>query len=151
MDESNIKVGEFISGLLIVFGSVGLVVTLNQQFKDEIAYLPSAVFMTIVALFHLLGIYSYKKWNLASSSRVILYIANLLIPLNVLAASLNETSPNTEGMLFYLAVLIGVVGFSTMSYYSAKVLAPARFWPIILAVLGPVSYTHLTLPTNREV
>ena len=140
MDESNIKVGEFISGLLIVFGSVGLVVTLNQQFKDEIAYLPSAVFMTIVALFHLLGIYSYKKWNLASSSRVILYIANLLIPLNVLAASLNETSPNTEGMLFYLAVLIGVVGFSTMSYYSAKVLAPARFWPIILAVLGPAFF-----------
>ncbi|MBT4011376.1 MAG: hypothetical protein HOF15_03565 [Planctomycetaceae bacterium] len=140
MDESNIKVGEFISGLLIVFGSVGLVVTLNQQFKDEIAYLPSAVFMTIVALFHLLGIYSYKKWNLASSSRVILYIANLLIPLNVLAASLNETLPNTEGMLFYLAVLIGVVGFSTMSYYSAKVLAPNRFWPIILAVLGPAFF-----------
>ena len=140
MDESNIKVGEFISGLLIVFGSVGLVVTLNQQFQDEIAYLPSAVFMTIVALFHLLGIYSYKKWNLASSSRVILYIANLLIPLNVLAASLNETSPNTEGMLFYVAVLIGVVGFSTMSYYSAKVLSPTRFWPIILAVLGPAFF-----------
>jgi hypothetical protein len=140
MDESNIKVGEFISGLLIVFGSVGLVVTLNQQFKDEIAYLPSAVFMTIVALFHLLGIYSYKKWNLASSSRVILYIANLLIPLNMLAASLNETSPNTEGILFYLAILIGVVGFSTMSYYSAKVLAPTRIWPIILAVLGPAFF-----------
>ena len=140
MDESNIKVGEFISGLLIVFGSVGLVVTLNQQFKDEIAYLPSAVFMTIVALFHLLGIYSYRKWNLASSSRVILYIANLLIPLNMLAASLNETSPNTEGILFYLAILIGVVGFSTMSYYSAKVLTPTRIWPIILAVLGPAFF-----------
>ncbi len=140
MDDSNIKVGEFISGLLIVFGSVGLVVTLNQQFKDEIAYLPSAVFMTIVALFHLLGIYSYKKWNLASSSRVILYIANLLIPLNVLAASLNETSPDTEGMLFYLAILIGVVGFGTMSFYSAKVLSPTRFWPIILAVLGPAFF-----------
>ena len=140
MDDSNIKVGEFISGLLIVFGSVGLVVTLNQQFKDEIAYLPSAVFMTIVALFHLLGIYSYKKWNLASSSRVILYIANLLIPLNVLAASLNETSPDTEGILFYLAILIGVVGFGTMSFYSAKVLSPTRFWPIILAVLGPAFF-----------
>lgn len=140
MDESNIKVGEFISGLLIVFGSVGLVVTLNQQFKDDIAYLPSAVFMTIVALFHLLGIYSYRKWNLTSSSRVILYIANLLIPLNVLAASLNETSPDTEGVLFYVAVLIGVVGFGTMSFNSAKVLSPTRFWPIILAVLGPAFF-----------
>ena len=58
----------------------------------------------------------------------------------MLAASLNETSPNTEGILFYLAILIGVVGFSTMSYYSAKVLAPTRIWPIILAVLGPAFF-----------
>ena len=34
MDESNIKIGEFISGLLIVVGSIGLVVTLNVQFQD---------------------------------------------------------------------------------------------------------------------
>ncbi|MFP6659540.1 MAG: hypothetical protein VB853_15255, partial [Pirellulales bacterium] len=34
MDESNIKIGEFISGLLIVIGSIGLVVTLNVQFQD---------------------------------------------------------------------------------------------------------------------
>ena len=34
MDESNIKIGEFISGLLIIVGSIGLVVTLNVQFQD---------------------------------------------------------------------------------------------------------------------
>ena len=137
MDESNIKVGEFVSGLLIVFGSIGLVVTLNQQFKDENVYLPSVVFMTIVTLFHILGIYSLKKWNLESSSKVILYIANLLVPLNFLAATLQNTAPDTQGFLFYVAMLVGIGGFGAMSYYSARAVSPARYWPIILAVLGP--------------
>ena len=84
MDESNIKLGEFVAGLLIVIGSIGLVTALNATFQDKIPYLSSVVFLTVVTLFHVIGIYSFKKWNLVSSSRVILIIGNLLIPLNVL-------------------------------------------------------------------
>ena len=137
MDESNIKIGEFVSGLLIIVGSIGLVVTLNVQFQDRVQYLPAAVFMTVVVLFHVAGLYSLHKWNLAASSRVVLYIGSLLIPLNMLAATMRDTLPDTQGWMFYLAVLIGAGGFGTLSFYSARALNPRRWWPMMLVVIGP--------------
>ncbi|MFP6612888.1 MAG: hypothetical protein VB835_11305 [Pirellulales bacterium] len=139
MDESNIKIGEFISGLLIVIGSIGLVVTLNVQFQDRIQYLPAAVFMTVVVLFHVAGIYSLQKWNLESSSKVVLYIASLLIPLNMLAATMRDTLPQSQGWAFYVAVLVGVTGFGSMSFCSARALMPDRWWPLMLVVIGPTA------------
>ena len=137
MDESNIKLGEFVAGLLIVIGSIGLVTALNATFQDKIPYLSSVVFLTVVTLFHVIGIYSFKKWNLVSSSRVILIIGNLLIPLNVLMTTMGNTSIQNNGIVFILAVLIAGVSFGAMSFYSAKLLSPQRPWSLIIALMGP--------------
>ena len=137
MDETNIKLGEFVAGLLIVIGSIGLVTALNATFKDEIPYLSSVVFLTVVTLFHVVGIYSFKKWNLVSSSRVILIIGNLLVPLNVLMTTMGNTSIQNNGIVFILAVLIAGLSFGSMSFYSAKLLSPRRPWPLIIALMGP--------------
>ena len=137
MDESNIKLGEFVAGLLIVIGSIGLVTALNATFQDKIPYLSSVVFLTVVTLFHVIGIYSFKKWNLVSSSRVILIIGNLLIPLNVLMTTMGNTSIQNNGIIFILAVLIAGVSFGAMSFYSAKLLSPQRPWSLIIALMGP--------------
>ena len=136
MDESNIKLGEFVAGLLIVIGSIGLVTALNAHFEN-IPYLSSVVFLTIVSLFHVVGIYSLKKWNLASSSRVILLIGNLLIPLNVLMTTMGNTSLQNNGVFFILAVVVAGISFGAMSYYSAKLISPDRPWPLVLALMGP--------------
>ncbi len=136
MDESNIKLGEFVAGLLIIIGSIGLVTALNIAYKN-IPYLSSVVFLTIVSLFHIFGIYSLKKWNLASSSRVVLLIGNLLIPLNVLMTTMRDTSLAEQGIFFILAVVVAGVSFGAMSFYSARLLAPERPWPLILALMGP--------------
>lgn len=136
MDANNIKLGEFVAGLLIVIGSVGLVTALNATFKD-IPYLPSVVFLTIVSLFHIAGIYSFKKWNLTSSSKVVLLIGNLLIPLNVLMTTMGDTSLQQHHVYFVLAVIIASASFGAMSYFSAKVLSPERPWPLIIGLLGP--------------
>ncbi|MCH2599895.1 MAG: hypothetical protein MKZ94_10765 [Pirellulales bacterium] len=136
MDESNIKLGEFVAGLLIIIGSIGLVTALNIAYKN-IPYLSSVVFLTIVSLFHIFGIYSLKKWNLASSSRVVLLIGNLLIPLNVLMTTMRDTSLAEQRIFFILAVVVAGVSFGAMSFYSARLLAPERPWPLILALMGP--------------
>ncbi len=136
MDESNIKLGEFVAGLLIIIGSIGLVTALNIAYKN-IPYLSSVVFLTIVSLFHIFGVYSLKKWNLASSSRVVLLIGNLLIPLNVFMTTMGDTSLAEQRIFFILAVVVAGVSFGAMSFYSARLLAPKRPWPLILALMGP--------------
>lgn len=136
MDANNIKLGEFVAGLLIVVGSIGLVTALSATFRD-IPYLPSVVFLTVVALFHLAGIYSFRKWNLTSSSRVVLLIGNLLIPLNVLMTTMGDTSLQENKIYFVLAILVAAVSFGAMSFYSARILSPKRPWPLIIGLMGP--------------
>ena len=48
----------------------------------------------------------------------------------------------------FLSVLV-IPTFITTEYWYTSILIP--WLCLALATIGPVSYTHLTLPTNREV
>ena len=71
-------------------------------------------------------------------------------------AAVGHLKPGTSefnlwvGLLFYIPALLGGV-FGLLGGYLTDILGRRRVlvWSILL--YAPVSYTHLTLPTNREV
>ena len=65
---------------------MGLVISLRATLKDAIPYFPALMFMLVTAAIHFAGVYSLRRWNLKTTSRGVLIIATLLIPLNFLAA-----------------------------------------------------------------
>jgi hypothetical protein len=83
MEERNIRWGELIGGLLIVGCSTALVMTL-WDVLSSIPYFPFLVFVTISAAIFGVGLYAHHRWRLASTSRGLLVIATLLVPLNCL-------------------------------------------------------------------
>ena len=86
MEEKNIRWGELVSGILIVGSAIGLVISLWATLKDAIPYFPALLFMLVTAAIYGAGMYTLRHWKLESTSRGLLIIATLLIPLNFLAA-----------------------------------------------------------------
>jgi len=81
MEESNIRWGEVIAGLVIVISAIGLVISLRQTLQ-RIPYFPALLFLLFTVAFHSTGLYTLRRWNLAAVSRAILIIALLLVPLS---------------------------------------------------------------------
>jgi hypothetical protein len=136
MEEKNIRWGELISGLLIVGSSVGLVISLWATLKEAIPYFPVAVFLTATAAMHAAGLYTLRRWRLKSTSRGLLLVSTLLVPLNVLAAMvLNETKP-AYGTIDYAAFAIGLSVLAAIAVSAARVLNRRNPWPLVLAVVG---------------
>lgn len=146
MEQKNIRWVELISGLLVVGGATGLVISLRAALKDKIPYFPAISFFLITAAFHAAGIYSLRRWNLKSTSRGVLIIATLLVPLSILAAIFlsgeGEQQRAVTDPVFLLAATVGVFGFGTMNYFASRALVRHGWWRMMLAVLGP-SYGQL--------
>ncbi|QEG42719.1 hypothetical protein [Roseimaritima ulvae] len=81
----NIRWGELIAGLLIVFCSVGLVISLWHPLTETHRLLPSLVFLGGTIAIEAAGLYTLRRWRLRHTSRAVLTIATLLIPLSVVA------------------------------------------------------------------
>ena len=77
MEESNIRWGEIIGGLLIIGCSTALVVSLWAQIS-EIPVLKFLIFTTVTAILFGIGLYTEHRWKLPTTSRGILTIATLL-------------------------------------------------------------------------
>src|SRR5262245_52367578 len=141
MEESSIRWGELIGGLLIVGGSIALVVS---QWSDIAArpFMKFSIFIGVTTALFGLGFYSAHRWKLPTTSRGALIISTLLAPLNFLAmtAFSHETVPASPpvigGELFSLALFFFLV------YQAARVFAPAAPWMTALATMGP-SFTML--------
>ena len=84
MEESNIRWGEIVGGLLIIGCSTALVVSLWAQIA-QIPVLKFLIFTTVTAVLFGIGLYTQYRWKLRTTSRGILTIATLLVPLNFLA------------------------------------------------------------------
>lgn len=141
MEESNIRWVELISGIVIVVCAIGLVISLRATLQDTIPYFPALMFMSVTAAIHFAGVYSLRKWNLQSTSRGVLIIASLLVPLNFLAAVTlsgeNESQRAVTDPVYMLAVGIGVLCFGAMSYFGARSLLRSE-WPwLAMGILGP--------------
>jgi hypothetical protein len=141
MEESSIRWGELIGGLLIVGGSIALVVSLWSEIAAR-PFMKFSIFIGVTTALFGLGFYSAHRWKLPTTSRGALIISTLLAPLNFLAMTkfshetVSASLPVIGGELFSLALFFFLV------YQAARVFAPGAPWMTALATMGP-SFTML--------
>ncbi len=135
MEESNIRWGEIVGGLLIIGCSTALVVSLWSQIS-QIPVLKFLIFTTVTAALFGIGLYTEHRWKLPTTSRGILTIATLLVPLNFLAIAAVSGGTESPGALVLGSELIAPAVFLCLVYFAGRVLTP--MWPHLLAagVLG---------------
>ena len=140
MEDRNIRWGELISSVLIVGCSIGLVISLWSTL-ESIPYFPALLFLLVTAAIHGAGLYTLRRWRLKTTSRGLLTIAQLLIPLNFLAAialSNRGTMRSLGDPLVLVAIAIGCAVFGAVSISGSRVLSrPFKWWPLSLAALLP--------------
>ncbi len=85
LSEKNIYWGELLSAVLIVGSAVGLILSLRSELSRIIPLFPAVLFLLITTAIHLAGFYTLKRWKLPSTSRGLLLIGSLLIPLTGLS------------------------------------------------------------------
>ena len=135
MEESNIRWGEIIGGLLIVICAIGLVISLGATVK--IPYFPALLFLIFTLAFHFAGLYTHWYWKLAAVSRAILIIALLLVPLGFSAGVVLERADAQPSLpLLLTAVSIGLAVFGWIAWSGAKVLTGEGALRLTTAILG---------------
>lgn len=134
MEESNIRWGEIIGGLLIIGCSTALVVSLWSQIS-QIPVLKFLIFTTVTAVLFGIGLYTEHRWKLPTTSRGILTIATLLVPLNFLAIAA-VSSGNSGGVLVLASELIAPAIFLCLVYFAGRVITPGCAHLLSAGVLG---------------
>lgn len=112
--QHNIRWGELIAGILIVVCSIGLVLSLWSTLTSAHRIVPAVVFMSADAAIFAAGLYTMKRWKLRHTSRAVLIIATLLVPLCVLAG-LAAAGADAESVSLTDPVTLGVIGLATLS------------------------------------
>ncbi len=101
MEERNVRWGELIGGLLIVSCSIALVISFWGAIAER-PWLKFVVFNGVTAALFGLGNYVQRHWKLPTTSRGILVIASLLVPLNFLAIAAMSQGAATASPLLLL-------------------------------------------------
>lgn len=134
MEEKNIRWGELIGGMLIVFCSTALVISLWSQ----IAAIPTLrffIFTAVTAAMFGAGLYTEHRWKLPTTSRGVLITASLLLPLNFLAiAAFSEGSQTGVATVIGEGLALGL--FSALMFMAGRVLVPRRPALLAIAVVG---------------
>ena len=84
MEERNMRWGELVGGLLIVSCSIALVISFWSAIAER-PWLKFFLFNGVTAALFGVGFYSEHRWRLRTTSRGLLTIGTLLVPLNFLA------------------------------------------------------------------
>src|SRR2546425_601259 len=134
-EQSNIRWGEIIGGILIVGCSTALVISLEAQIS-RVPVLKFLIFTTVTAALFGVGFYTEHRWKLPTTSRGILTIATLLVPLNFLAIAAVSGSTIPPGALVIGSELVAPALFLCLVYFAGRVITSG--WPHLLAagVLG---------------
>ena len=133
MEERNIRWGELIGGMLIVGPAIALVISFWEQLERN-PYLQLTTFVSICSAVFGVGLYAHRRWKLESTSRAVLIIAALLVPLNFLAmAAVWKSQPGLGTMA---ADLISLGIFTWLVSLAARVLVPKGRWWHVLGVVG---------------
>lgn len=142
LEEHNILWGELVGGLLIVGCSVALLVTLWRQL-EEIRYFPFALSAGVTLALFGAGQYTLHRWKLAGTSRGMLIIALLLVPLTLLLLSEPVAHGTGDALdigvkVLAVAALVGVVRTGGRDLIGTSELpGPVdRRWLLSLAVVG---------------
>ena len=134
MEESNIRWGEIIGGLLIIGCSTALVVSLWAQIS-QIPVLKFLIFTTVTAVLFGIGLYTQYRWKLRTTSRAILTIATLLVPLNFLAIAA-VSAGSTSGALVIVSELAAPAIFLCLVYFAGRIITPGCAHILSAGVLG---------------
>ncbi len=134
MAEKNIRWGELVAGLLIVGSAVGLVISLRKTLEQAIPYFPALIFMLITLAIYGSGIYTLRRWNLRATSRGVLTISLLLMPLNFLAAIIMPAPGNP--VAYTLAVAVGLLAGGWVTYSAGRALLPHGWWRLTSVILA---------------
>ena len=130
MEKRNIRWGEVVGGLLIVGCSIALVISLWDRL-ERIPYFQFLIFVSVTAALFGIGFYTLKRWKLESTSRGILAIATLLVPLNFLAIA-----KGTGGFLDSLIELASIGIFTSLVGIAGRVLVPGTQWLLTMGLVG---------------
>jgi hypothetical protein len=141
MEESSVRWGELVGGLLIIGCSIALVVSLWSEIAAS-SFLKFSVFIGVTAALFGLGFYSAHRWKLPTTSRGVLVISTLLVPLNFLAMTASSRAafsrePDSPSLLVVCGELFSLALFFFLVYQAAKVFLPEAPWVTTLATMGP--------------
>lgn len=125
MEESSIRWGEIIGGLLIIGCSLALVISLWAQIT-AVPLLKFSVFVGVTAGLFGIGFYSAFRWRLPTTSRGALTISTLLVPLNFLAMTAFSQTAEPNSPIIFAGELIALTLFMFLVYQAAKVIAPGK-------------------------
>lgn len=154
MERSNIRWIEIVSAALIVVGSVGLVISLWSTLSETSRYFPSLVFLLATVAVHGAGQYTLRKWKLRSTSRGILQIGLMLIPLSVLVGILLSRRPDVTPELDPLTIgvlCLGTLVYGTLAITASRALFAGRWLPISIAVIiGAMTLVPIHFLASRE-
>src|SRR6266850_2554284 len=151
MEHSNIRWGDIVGGVLIVGCSTALVISLWAQISS-IPALKFLIFTTVTAALFGVGFYTEHRWKLPTTSRGILTIAVLLVPLNFLAIAAVSGSTAPQGALVLGSELIAPILFLCLVYFAGQVITSS--WPHLLAAgvltssVGQLLIRHFAAPDN---
>ncbi len=155
MEQSNIRWGEIVGGLLIIGCSTALVISLWTEIS-RIPVLKFFIFTSVTALLFGVGLYTEHRWKLPTTSRGILTIATLLVPLNFLAIAAVSRGNIPPGWAIIASELIAPALFLCFVYFAGRIITSA--WPhlLVFGVLGSSvgqliiwHFAHAGMPPQR--
>ena len=153
MEQSNIRWGEIVGGILIVGCSTALVISLWAQIS-RVPVLKFLIFTTVTAALFGVGFYTEHRWKLPTTSRGILTIATLLVPLNFLAIAAVSGNTTPSNVLVIGSELIAPAIFLCLVYFAGRVITSS--WPHLLAAgvlassTGQLLIRHFAAPDNSR-
>jgi hypothetical protein len=143
MEQRNILWGEVVGGLLIVGCSIALVISLWQTLEENPLY-QAAIFVSVTAGLFGAGLYTLSHWKLESTSRGLLVIATLLVPLNLLAMTTGRVQGG-DGLLALAMELVALLIFGGLLSLAGKVLVPEGRWRFAGTVLAVAAWQLLVV------
>ncbi|MEX2560691.1 MAG: hypothetical protein WD403_12290, partial [Pirellulales bacterium] len=147
MEQRHIRWGELIGGLLIVCCSIALVISFWAEIAER-PFLKFFVFNGVTAALFGLGVYTFRRWKLETTSHGLLLIATLLVPLNFLAIAAFSTGTAPLNVITLGGEAISVVVFSALVYYAGKIVMPRVPLLLTASVIVP---SVLALVIRRHV
>lgn len=136
MEESSIRWGEIVGGLLIIGCSLALVISLWSQIT-AVPLLKFSVFVGVTAGLFGIGFYSAHRWKLPTTSRGALTISTLLVPLNFLAMTAFSQTANPNAAIIFGGEFAALALFLFLVYQAGKVIVPNNSWLLAGVTLVP--------------
>jgi hypothetical protein len=143
LEEKNVRWGELVGGLLIVCCSIALVISFWSEIADR-PLLKFLVFNGVSAALFGAGFYTERHWKIHTTSRGLLLIAILLVPLNFLAiAAFTDKSPPTD-VLSLGGEAVSLALFTWLVHAAARVVTPEAARLVAVGVMLPSLMQLLT-------